>query len=398
MISFKYRFYPTQQQIDFFNKSIGCSRFVWNNAVERNIASYKETGKFVFYHQLAGELVDMKHEHPWLKEVNSQSLQKTLRSFEVTLKRSFSKKAKGGFPKFKSKRNSSQSFVVPQHFVINGDTVKIPKLDTTIKFKKHRELVGVAKSLSIVRDIDRWFVVFNCETAKPHKKPPVNVVGLDLGLKTFACTSDGELIEYKQPVKLQQLIVGAQKALARKQKGSNNRHNARIKLAKLHRKQAAKRKDFHYKTANSIAKSNDVVVMEDLNIKGMVKNRKLSKAISSQGWAQFKQILTNKLEQTGGQIVEISRYFPSSKMCSCCGWINSDLKLSDRKWVCDGCDTSHDRDFNAAVNILNEGMRILTVRQELPDSKPVEILTSDSAIPNQVKSAKQEALVALATG
>lgn len=392
MISFKYRIYPDTEQIDFFNKSIGCSRFVWNKAVERNIASYAADKKFVFYYDLAGELVELKKEHSWLKEVNSQSLQKTLRNFEVTLKRSFSKKAKGGFPKFKSKKNSSQSFVVPQHFVISDNTVKIPKLDSVIRFKKHREIQGVAKSLTIVKDIDQWFIVFSCETEKTLTKPIQNVVGLDLGLKTFACTSDGELIHYEQPVKLQKLIIAAQKALARKQKGSNNKTKQQIKLAKLHRKQARKRKDFHYKAANSIAKINDAVVMEDLNIKGMVKNRKLSKAISSQGWAQFGTILSNKLEQTGGQIVKIGRYFPSSKTCSCCGWINSELKLENRRWECSNCNTSHDRDFNAAVNILNEGIRIL--RQELPDFKPVEISTSGSAISNQVGSMKQEALVA----
>lgn len=396
MLTYKYRFYPTVDQVDFFNKSIGCTRFVWNKAVERNVASYKADGKFIFYNQLAAELVGLKQEYEWLKQVNSQSLQKTLRNFEVTLKRSFAKKAKGGFPKFKSKKSSSQSFTVPQHFTIDGNTVKIPKLDQPIKFKMHRELAGNVKSLSIVKDIDQWYVVFNSEAAKALSKPLINVVGLDLGIKTFACTSDGELITYQQPVKLQHQIKQAQRKLSRKQKGSNNRTKSRAKLAKLHRIQARKRKDFHYKAVSAITKANDVVVIEDLNIAGMVKNRKLAKAISNQGWHQFTQILSNKLEQTGGRLVKINRFFPSSKMCSCCGWINSALKLENRSWVCTSCHTSHDRDFNAAANICAEGIRIL--RQELPDFKPVETRTTRcDASYDQVQSMKQEATVALAT-
>jgi putative transposase len=398
LTSYKFRFYPNQQQIEFFNKSIGCSRFVWNNALGRNIEHYKESGKFIFYNQLAADLVELKQQHPWLREVNSQSLQKILRNFETTLKRSFSKSktSRAGFPKFKSKHSASQSFSIPQHFEITGNQVKIPKLDQPIIFKKHREIKGLAKSMHVVHDIDRWYVVFNCELPNVPQKQITNYVGIDLGLKTFASTSDGEIIEYQHPIKLQNMIKMVQKALARKQKGSKNRTKCKTKLVKLHRKQAEKRKDFHNKIACSIAKANDLVVVEDLNIKGMVKNRKLARAISHQGWAQFVGILTNKVEQSGGTLVKINRFFPSSKMCSHCGWIKSDLELSDRTWTCDNCGSHHDRDLNAAQNIAAEGLRI--VRQELPDVKRVENNTSGlDADLVQVLSMKHEAPVALAT-
>ena len=361
IVCYQFRFYPNQEQIDFFNQSIGSCRFLWNKAVERNIKQYKEDKSFVFYHQLASELTNLKKEHTWLKDINSQSLQQTLKKFEVTLKKTYSKTSKGGFPKFKSKKDSAQSFIVPQFFKVVNDTLKIPKLKSWIKFKKHRDIQGTIKTVTIKKDIDQWYVSFACEVPNIEKKPVVHSVGIDLGIKTFACTSDGEYLEYKHDHGLDRKTKHYQRILSRKIKGSNNRHWVRIQLSRLHRKQARKRKDFHCKTVSSIAKNYDCVSLESLNVKGMVKNKKLSKAIHRQGWSQFNTLLKNKFNQLGKTIIEIGRFYPSSKTCSSCGWINADLKLDHRHWTCTNCNEVHDRDFNAALNIHKEGLRLISL-------------------------------------
>ena len=361
MITYQYRLYPNQEQIDFFNQNIGSCRFLWNKAVERNKKQYEEDKTFVFFYQLSSEIPNLKKEYPWLKNSDSQSLVQTLRKFEVSLKRTFSKKSKGGFPKFKSKKDGAQSFIIPQRFKVVNDTLKIPKLKSLIRFKKHRDIQGNIKTVTIKKDIDQWYVSFACEVPTPEKKPIKNTLGIDLGIKTFACTSDGEYLEYKHDHGLDRKTKHYQKILSRKVKGSNNRHWIRIQLSKLHRKQARKRKDFHNKTVSSIAKNYDLVSIESLNVKGMVKNKKLSKSIHRQGWSQFTGILKNKFNQLGKTIIEIGTFYPSSKTCSSCGSINADLKLSHRHWTCTNCNDHLDRDFNAALNIHKEGLRLVSL-------------------------------------
>ena len=361
MITYQFRFYPTQEQIDFFNQSIGSCRFLWNKAVERNIKQYEEDKTFVFFSQLRSELSNLKNEHTWLKDVYSQSLHQSLKRFDISLKRTFSKKSKGGFPKFKSKKDGAQSFVVPQFFKVVNDTLKIPKLKSLIRFKKHRDIQGTIKTVTIKKDIDQWYVSFTCEVPNIEKKPIKNTLGIDLGIKTFACTSDGEYIEYKHDHGLDRKIKHYQKILSRKVKGSNNRHWVRIQLSRLHRKQARKRKDFHCKTVSSIAKNYDLVALESLNVKGMVKNHCLSKSIHRQGWSQFNTLLKNKFNQLGKTIIEIGKFYPSSKTCSSCGSINTELSLKDRHWTCINCNEVHDRDFNAALNIHKEGLRLVSL-------------------------------------
>jgi putative transposase len=225
---------------------------------------------------------------------------------------------------------------------------------------KHREIVGKIKTIAILKNIDQWFVSFSCETPEVEKKPIKTSVGIDLGIKTFGCTSDGEFIEYEHNHNLDRKIKHYQRIVFRKQKDSNQRNKVVTQLAKLCRKQKRKRKEFHAQTVNSITKNYGCVIIESLNVKRIVKNRNLAKSIHRQGWDQFVQILKNKMEQIGGTIVEVGRFFPSSKTCSSCGIINTELNLNDIHWSCNNCNSYHDRDFNAAINIHKEGLRILS--------------------------------------
>jgi putative transposase len=350
--AFKFRLYPTKEQKVFFERSIGCSRFVYNKLLEASIAEYQSSGKFILGFSLANKLVELKKEFPWLKEVNSQSLQQASMNLATAFKNRFSKKRKkqAGFPKFKSKSTSSSSFAVPQHFIIKPNQIKLPKIGW-ISCQMHRKLEGKVKSLTISKDVDIWFVSILCELpAKTTYYDPANAVGIDLGIKTFAVTSDGECIdapdvepEYKKLKKLQ-------RRHAKKQKGSNNRNKARLKVARQYRKIRRITKNFVETTSSLIAKNYDVVSLETLNIQGMKANRKLAPSIQKLSWHGFVSALQRKVP-----VVHcVSRWYPSSKTCSCCGRIRKDLTLGDRTFSCDSCGFELDRDANAAINLLNE--------------------------------------------
>ena len=346
--------YPTQEQKAFFEKSSGCSRFVYNKLLELSIAEYQSSGKFILGFSLTNKLVELKKEFPWLKEVNSQSLQQASMNLAVAFKTRFSKKRKKqtGFPKFK-KRGNQDSFMIPQHFTLKKNQIKLPKIGW-VSCVTHRKLEGKVKSITISKDVDAWFVSILCEL--PEKTTcydPDNAVGIDLGIKTFAVTSDGECIdgpdvelEYKKLKKLQ-------KRHAKKTKGSKNREKARKRVARQYRKIRRITKNFVETTSSLIAKNYDVVSLETLNIQGMKANKKLAPSIQKLSWGAF----VGALEQKVPVVHRVSRWYPSSKTCSCCGWIKKDLTLSDRIFVCDSCGFELDRDANAAINLLNEWKR-----------------------------------------
>ncbi len=292
---------------------------------------------------------------------------------DSALKQSFkSNKKRKGFPKFKKKKLGSGSFAIPQNTRIEDKSIRIPKIGS-IKTKIHRQPFGVLKSATISKDVDQWYISILFEQMDvPVVDQINNIVGIDLGIKEFATTSDGEFINYVHPRKLLDQIIFAQRKLSKKQRGSNNRKKQQIKLAKLHRKERNKRNDFHNKTANAITKHNDLVAVEDLNISGMVKNRKLAKSVSKQGWHSFITKLEQKCKSEGKYFVKINRFFPSSKTCSACGWVQQ-MPLEMRTYSCSSCGHEIDRDINAAINIAAEGRKLVALRQELPDNKPVEI-------------------------
>jgi putative transposase len=287
----------------------------------------------------------------WLKEVNSQALQQTLKDLETAYVRFFKGLAK--FPRFK-KKSSKQSFRVPQHFsIIEQGLLQLPKM-TPIKMVIHREIEGIIKSVTISKTPSgKYYASIVTELDIP--KAPLNgeKIGLDLGLKDFVITSKPEKFENPRYFQrsLRRLKI-RQRRLSRKTKGSNNRNKFRVRVAKIHEKVANQRLDYQHKISLKLTCENQTISCEDLNIKGMVKNRKLAKQISDVAWGQFLTLLEYKGDIYGCEIKRVDRFFPSSKRCSNCGYIKEDLTLKDREWTCPECHVHHDRDINACQNLL----------------------------------------------
>ncbi len=264
-------------------------------------------------------------------------------------------------PTFKSKHRNHDSFAVPQCWRIDRKFVFLPKIGE-VSWKKHRHIEGTPKHLTVTQDGDRWFCSVNCEVEiQDPVAPDGPFVGIDLGLKNLAVLSDGTVIENPGHLKKREKkLKREQRRLSRKVKGSKNRERQKKRLQAVHRKIRDARRDFLHKITHRLVESYGGFSVESLNISGMLKNHRLAKSISDVGWGEFGRQLSYKSEWNGNTIVEIGRFFPSSKMCSVCGWIKDDLKLSDRNWVCGGCDATHDRDLNASLNIEAEGLKIAT--------------------------------------
>lgn len=360
--AYRFRLYPNQEQKVFLAKCFGCSRFVYNHFLRLTTDVYAESKKSLRYKEWAKLLTHLKKEYEWLKEVNSQSLQQTLKDLETAYVRFFKGLAK--FPNFK-KRSNQQSFRVPQHFSITEEgQLKLPKM-TPIKMVIHREFEGEIKSVTITKTASgKYYVSLVTELDIP--KAPLNgkKIGLDLGLKDFVITSKPE--KFPNPGYFQRSLRHLkirQRRLSRKVKGSNNREKARIRVAKIHEKVANQRLDYQHKISLQLTCENQAISCEDLNIKGMVKNRKLAQQISDVAWGQFLTLLEYKGELYGCEISRVDRFFPSSKRCSYCGYIKEDLTLKDREWTCPECHTSHDRDVNACQNLLMFSEKCLGVAQ-----------------------------------
>ena len=352
--AFKFRLYPTKEQEVFFERSVGCARFVYNKLLEASIAEYQSSGKFILGFSLTNKLVELKKEFHWLKEVNSQSLQQASINLATAFKNRFSKKRKKqtGFPKFK-KRGNQDSFMIPQHFILKKNQIKLPKIGW-VSAVTHRKLEGKVKSITISKDVDVWFVSILCELPeKVTYYDPNNAVGIDLGIKTFAVTSDGECIGAPDLEKEHKKLKKLQRQHAKKEKGGKNREKARKKVARQHRKIRRINKNFVETTSSLITKDYDVVSVETLNIQGMKANHKLAPSIQKLSWGAFVSALERKVPV----VHKVSRWYPSSKTCSCCGWIKKDLTLGDRIFHCGSCGFELDRDTNAAMNLLNEWKR-----------------------------------------
>jgi putative transposase len=287
----------------------------------------------------------------FLKEVNSQSLQATLKDLEGSYRNFFRKTHK--FPNFKSKKNPKQSFKIPQHVKIGNNKVYFPKFKEGIKIVLHRPIDGKILSATISKSSGgRYYISFSCEVDKKPKHNSDSIIGIDLGIKDFAVTSDGNRYSngnfYRKTEKKLKYI---QRRYS-KFKGKKNK----IKLGILHEKVANQRKDFLHKLSTKIINENQVIVLEDLNVKGMVKNHCLAKSISDSGWGYFNQFINYKSNWYDRETIKIDRFFPSSKTCSICGFIKEDLSLKDRAWECPNCKSKIDRDVNAAINILKQGL------------------------------------------
>lgn len=356
----KVRLYPTEQQKIQLSQSFGCTRWLWNRFLALTNETYKETGKGLSRYDLQSQLPSLKKEYQWLGDTYSQCLQVVCLNLSRAFINFFEKRAK--YPRFKSK-HGKQSLAYPQNVKIGDDYLKFPKLGE-IYAKIHRRVDGKLKTVTISKNkANQYYASVLFEDGKENPQPSTEgkAIGLDLGLIDFCVTSDGS--KYANPRWINRHECNLkikQQALSRKQKGSKNRDKARLKVAKVHNRISRSREDFHHKLSRKIVNENQVIVVENLNIKGMLKNHCLAKSISQVGWGSFMTMLKYKAEQEGKVYLEIERFFPSSKTCSNCLNIVDSLPLDIRVWSCNSCGTKHDRDINASINIRDEGLRIIS--------------------------------------
>lgn len=359
--AYKYRIYPTTQQKVLLAKSFGCVRWFWNYSLNLCQETYQATGKGLSRGYIQGLLPALKKEYEWLKDVYSQCLQVVALNLSTAYKNFFEKRAM--LPRFKSK-HGRQSISYPQNVKLEGDNICLPKIGRVV-CRRHRSFEGIIKTVTISRNPDgKYFASILVDDRQPHLQVMTEgkAVGIDVGLTQFAITSDGS--KFGNPrhfAKRQRNLKRKQQKLSRKTKGSQNRKKARLAVAKVHSKVVRCREDFLHKLSRKIVNENQVIVTESLNVKGMVKNHNLAKAISDVGWGMFCTMLKYKAESEGKTYIEIDRWFPSSKTCHVCLNRVDNLTLDVRVWTCQHCGTHHDRDVNAAINIRNEGLRILSL-------------------------------------
>lgn len=383
--TYKFRIFPNAEQEQNLARHFGHSRFVYNYFLNQRKEQYLECKKSDNYYVQAASLTKLKKQEgtKWLKEVNSQTLQFALKSLDSAYTNFFRGNAK--FPRFKS-RKSKNSFTVPQSGKIVDGKLNIPKFKDGIKIKLHREVLGAIGKMSITRTSSgKYFVSIFTEQKVEQMPSNTKAIGCDLGIKDFVITSDNKKFKNNRYTKkYAKKLKKAQQHLSRKQKGSNGFEKQRLKVAKIHEKIASCRLDTLHKVSYELVRDNGLIVIEDLNVKGMIKNRKLSKHIADASWGNFVNLLQYKCDWYGRELVKVNRFFPSSKTCNVCGWINQDLKLSDREWT---CKNGHklDRDLNASQNILKEGLKIYG--EELAITK----VERKSDVSNSAHSVKPEA-------
>jgi putative transposase len=369
---FKYRLYPTKKQKQLLSQHGGNTRFIWNLFLEQNIKEYINNQKFLWKYDLINSLPELKEQHEFLKHSFSQSLQQTAIHLDKALK-DFLQVKDRGFPKFKKKNLLHDSFTCPQKYRLSTNYVYIPKIGE-VRWVKHRNLQGKPKKITISQDGNQWYCSVLCEYEKKEQpKKNNNLIGIDLGLKHFATLSNGKTIESIRTLKkYEKKLNREQRRLSRKEKGSNNRHKQRMKVHNIHAKIKNIRKDFLHKTTHSIAKNYDGIVLEDLNVKGMMSNHNLSKAISDVSWSEFRRQLEYKCRWNDKHFVVIDRFKPTTKICSECGCIQ-EMTLSDRIFECEDCGLILDRDHNAAINILKLGCIKLGIRFNIIDFNNIDL-------------------------
>ncbi len=359
--AYKYRIYPNKEQINYLQKTFGCTRFIYNQMLADRIKSYEENKdldiKIIKYPTPA----QYKKEYEWLKEVDSLALANAQMNLDKAYKNFFRDKSVG-FPKFKSKKDNHKSYTTNNQngtVFIENNRIKIPKLKSMIKIKQHREFVGLIKSCTISQNPSGKYYISMLVDTENIQLPKLDTkVGIDLGIKEFAITSDGEMFSNpKWLKKSEKRLRKLQKDLSRKQKGSNNRRKDRLKVAKLHEKISNQRKDYLHKISHYIISENQVIVIEDLKVSNMIKNHKLAKSIADVSWSEFRIQLEYKAKWYGREIIIAPSNYASSQLCSNCGNKSSQTKdLSCRTYICPVCGMIMDRDINASKNLLKLAM------------------------------------------
>jgi putative transposase len=386
--------YPTKEQQEFLDRNFGAARFIWNSLV----ANFNNYGTDSFIKNMTE--ADLKSDHPWLKEVISYALQQKRMDFFEFMKQHFNKKRKKkvGRPKFKKKGIAADSFRIPGQkmgygtaFNFEIGNVKLPKIKKPVKVKFDRRFIGQVKSVTISKNKINEYYISVCVEEEIEQLPKTyRDVGIDLGLNDLLILSDGT--KFHNPKlfrKTQAELKTAQKHLARKVKGSNRYLKQKLKVAKIHKEITRQREWYYHNISLWLVRNFDSIVMEDLNVGGMMKNRSLAKSIADACWSTLVGMISYKSKWYGKEVLQIGRFFPSSKLCSSCGHrYEGKMDLSVRKWTCSSCGTQHDRDINAAKNIYQEGMKRFhgLVSEELPDYSRGETIRPSWFILNQKAS------------
>src|SRR6266480_3346174 len=376
--AYKYRMYPTQEQAHILARTFGCCRYVYNWALRARTDAFFQRGERLYYNQLAIMLTDLKkqEETAWLSEVSSVPLQQALRHLDTAFRNFFEGRTE--YPTFHKKHGAQAATYATNAFSWNGYSLTLAKMKTPLDIHWSRPLPTGCKpsSVTITKDCaHRYFVSILVEEEIKHLPVGNSQVGLDLGLKSMVITSDGHT--YGNPKffsKDEKKLAKAQRRHAKKKKGSKNRIKARLKVARVHKKIADRRRDYQHQLSTRIIRENQVVCIESLQVKNMVKNHCLAKAISDVGWSEFSRQLEYKAEWYGRTLVKIDKWYPSSKRCFDCGHLLDSLTLDVRSWACPECGAQHDRDINAAQNILAAGLAVAaygeTVRPGAVKTKP----------------------------
>ncbi len=360
--AYKFRFYPTPEQELILAKTFGCARFVYNYMLRLRTDAWFKEKKRIGYHETSAALTALKKqpEYAWLNEVSSVPLQQALRHLQAAFNNFFAKRA--GYPQFKRKNGPQSAEYTTSAFKWDGRTLKLAKMSEPLAVRWSRQIPKAAKVTTVTVSKDaagRYFVSLLCDDVVAKKPAVDGKIGIDLGLTHFAILSTGEKIAAPNTFrKYEAKLAKLQRRLAKKQKGSKNRAKARLKVARLHAKIADARRDFLHKLSTRLINENQVIAVESLSVSSMQKNRCLSKSISDAGWSEFVRQLEYKARWYGRELIGIDRWYPSSKRCSDCGYTMPKMPLSVREWVCPECGSIHDRDVNAARNVLAAGLAV----------------------------------------